>query len=63
MNIEELKVEKVAIGVSEIELNRKRVRLVATLLEIEGILRAQQAKLLALVPNDRRENLELQEAA
>ena len=63
MNIEELKIEKVAIGVSEIELNRKRVRLVATLLEIEGILRAQQAKLLALVPNDRRENLELQEAA
>ena len=63
MNIEDLKIERVAVGASENELNRKRVRLIATLLEIEVLLRAQQVQLLALVPNVRSEILELKEAA
>ena len=63
MNIEDLKIERVAVGVFEIELNRKRVRLIATLLEIEVLLREQQVELLALAPNGRSEVLELKEAA
>ncbi len=63
MNMEELKIERVAVGITEIELNRKRVRLIAILLEIDVHLRAQQVQFLALVANSRRETLELKEAA
>lgn len=63
MNMEDLKIERVAVEVSEIELKRQRVRLIATLLEIEVLLREQQAQLLALVPVDRRELLEFKGAA
>lgn len=61
--MEELEIEQTEVNVNENELNRKRVRLIATLLEIETLLKEQEVKLLGFTQNDRKETVILKEAA
>lgn len=61
--MEDLEIEQMEVSVNEHDLNRKRIRLIATLLEIETILREQQERLLDFTQNDRKETVVLKEAA
>lgn len=61
--MEELGIEQTEVSVNENELNRRRVRLIATLLEIETLLREQEIRLLGFNQNDRKETVILKEAA
>lgn len=63
MIIEDLKIEQSEVCISENELNRKRVQLITALLEIETLLRNQNAKLLEITQNDRKEEVVWKEAA
>ncbi|MGZ6470991.1 MAG: hypothetical protein ACXWRZ_07525 [Bdellovibrio sp.] len=60
--MEELEIEQMEVSVNENELNRKRVRLIATLLDIEILLREQEVRLLSFTQNDRK-GIILKEAA
>ncbi|MGZ3769413.1 MAG: hypothetical protein ACXVCR_07345 [Bdellovibrio sp.] len=62
MKMEELEIEQMEVSVNENELNRKRVRLIATLLDIEILLREQEVRLLSFTQNDRK-GIILKEAA
>lgn len=55
MNLDELKIEKQEVMISQNEYNRRQIRLEAALLEIASFLDQKEAALLGATTHDREE--------